>query len=604
MNTRMKYYILAIAILFSLVGCEDFFEPKLSNELTLEQIENQKQTDILGWVTKSYRSFNVDPDGWNGNFLDCATDNAVTNMVTNGLNTMQTVDGNWRSTSNPVGNWKSRYDDIRHINMYLETGRDTSILYRKSDLYADELIRTQTTSMAFIMRAWEQFLLLRHNSGYDDAGNLLGFPIVTTVFDADNYEQLSRNTFDECVNQIVEDIDSALLVGGLRNKWSATPYNDINGEDRYGAPTTGMCYALKSRVLLYAASPAYTVHLDDGARKALYAKAAQASLEAIDQNAPGRTLPNIYDVSPSNQNAISAAYFNAPENDELIMRRLKGKDKGSSTDYATRNYPPIPVFNGTARCNPSQNLVDAFPMINGYPRTHTNNLGYDDQTMYANRDPRFYMTVLYNGATFSNLNGTRSATIETFDGGNCMLGQDYTNETNTTRTGYLLRKWLDTETNLITGQETGSYYYNVIFRKAELFLNYAEAAYNAYGWTGAELGFTAKEALREVRRRAGIPLFGADAYLNEVAGDEILALIKNERRIELCFEGHRFWDVRRWKESLVEPVTGVQITNDNGAVSIARKTLFTPVYKDYMYYLPLPNNELLKTENLVQNKGW
>ncbi len=166
----MKKIIIAIGLVFTLASCEDFFEPKLSNERTLDQIVEDKPEDILNWVNKSYRSFASTPDVWGGsNFLDCATDNAVSNALTSTINTMQTVDGYWRSTSNPIEAWAARFDDIRHINMFLEIGRDPSIRYKKSDEVADSLLRNRVTSEAFFMRAYEEFLLLRHNAGYDDS---------------------------------------------------------------------------------------------------------------------------------------------------------------------------------------------------------------------------------------------------------------------------------------------------------------------------------------------------------------------------------------------------------------------------------------------------
>lgn len=605
----MKKIILAIGLVFTLVSCEDFFEPKLSNERTLDQIIEDKPEDILNWVTKSYRSFAATPDSWsNNNFLDCATDNAVTNVLTADINNMQTVNGYWRSTANPVGDWAARFDDIRHINMFLEIGRDPSIRYKKSDAVADSLLRNRVTSEAFFMRAYEQFLLLRHNAGYDDAGNLLGYPIMTTVMDADNYEQLARDSYEDCVAQIVEDIDSAIAYGGLPVEWKNTPYNDIDGDENYGRPTHLACLALKSRVLLYAASPAFTAHLGDADKKAKYALAAQAALDFIDHEKVGRSLPNVYNNNPLQPNLISESYFNNPENEELIMRRLLGQNGSGSTGLAERNYPPVTELEGAGRCNPTQNLVDAFPMIDGYPRGKSPNITYSDANMYDFRDPRLTMTVLHNGSVFANADGSRSVTIETFSGGNCMSDGNDPNvtEDNSTRTGYFLRKWLDPGTSLIEGNVSGSQYYNVIFRKGEIFLNYAEAAYYAYGWEGADLGYTAKEALKEVRRRAGVAALSVeDDYLNEVSGDDVEALIKNERRIELCFEGHRFWDVRRWKDSLTEPIEGVSITNNNGLLDIKRKTLFTPVYDEsYMHYLPIPNNEILNTELIKQNQGW
>jgi len=336
----MKKYYIALVFIFTLVSCEDFFDPKLSNELTLDQIIEDKPSDILNWVNKSYRSFAATPDNYSGyNFLDCATDNALTNDLSSGLNYMQEVDGYWRSTTNPVGDWENRFDDIRHINMFLEIGRDPSIRYMKSDAVADSLLRNRVTSEAFFMRAWEQFLLLRHNAGYDNQGNLLGYPIMTTVMDADNIEQLARNTYDECVAQILIDIDSALVYGGLPDEWTRSDYNDIDGSDNYGRPTRLACLALKSRVLLYAASPAFTEHLSEAEIKAKYEEAAKAALELIDHELVGRTLSDVYDIDQTQPYKISSAYFNAPENNELILRRLLGQNDGSSTELAERHFP-------------------------------------------------------------------------------------------------------------------------------------------------------------------------------------------------------------------------------------------------------------------------
>ena len=139
-----------------------------------------------------------------------------------------------------------------------------------------------------------------------------------------------------------------------------------------------------------------------------------------------------------------------------------------------------------------------------------------------------------------------------------------------------------------------------------MFLNFAEAANEAYGPDDASLGMSAREAIAEVRRRAGVAADGSDDYLASITSKEAMReLIKNERRIELCFEGHRFFDLRRWKDNLNETVTGVTITkNVDESFSYARKNIVTPSYKDYMYYGPLPNNELQKTDGLTQNQGW
>jgi hypothetical protein len=131
-------------------------------------------------------------------------------------------------------------------------------------------------------------------------------------------------------------------------------------------------------------------------------------------------------------------------------------------------------------------------------------------------------------------------------------------------------------------------------------LIYAEAANEAWGPDGAgPNGFTARDVIAALRQRAGIDQ--PDSYLASVGSKEQMrALIRNERRLELCFEGFRFWDLRRWKENISEPVSGMKITADDQLViTQIEKRQFT----DYMYYGPLPYSEVLKW-NLTQNAGW
>ena len=179
------------------------------------------------------------------------------------------------------------------------------------------------------------------------------------------YEVIT-NTFDECVDQIVSDLDEA-LEGGLKDNWDSAPvYNDIVGDESYGRPTNIVCRALKARVLLYAASPAYTIGLSQDLIKQRYERAAQAAYETIQKI--GISLPDLYDPAH-----ISENYFNAPQNDEFILRRLEGGKGGASEGMAVRNFPPATGLLGKGSCNPSQNLVDAFPMANGYPIDHSYN---------------------------------------------------------------------------------------------------------------------------------------------------------------------------------------------------------------------------------------
>ena len=571
----MRNIFIALGTIVMLSSCEEYFEPKLTNERTEEQLLATPDY-VRGLLTYAYRAIPSAYDTYGGDFLECSTDNALSNKLSGNVNRMVEVDGYWTSLTNPLNSWQARYDDLNNVNQFIELGLDGTVIYYKSDAVRDAAYRDRLKGEAYFLRAWIHFDLLRRFAGIDEKGELLGIPLITSPLDITQKIDLERNSFDECVQQILEDLDVA-LAAGLKDDYTGT---DVDfGQNNIGRPTTIACRALKSRVLLYAASPAFGT--------SSYVQAAQAAYDVISQI--GNTLPNVYNV-----NSISSTFFNNDTNSELIMRRVSGGNVGDNA-FERNNFPPIHL--GGGRTNPTQNLLDAFPMANGYPITNPSS-GYVENSMYTNRDPRFYMTVIYNNLNF------KGQGIETFEGGNNMPGASGVTVENSTRTGYYLRKWISNTANLVPGNNVNDYHYNALFRKVEIFLNLAEAANEAFGPDGGTLGMSARQAIAEVRRRAGIT--GGDAYLASINSKEAMRdLIKNERRIELCFEDHYFFDLRRWNESLNTPITGVTITNNgNGTFSFLRKTVVTPSYKDYMIYGPLPFDEILRTENLTQNQGW
>lgn len=571
----MRNILFALLALLSFTACEDFFDPKLTNERTEEQLLGNPEF-VRGLLTYAYRSVPAAYDVYGQDFLDCATDNALANNIAGNINRMLSIDGFWTAVINPLNNWEARYDDLKNVNQFIELGLDGKVVYFKADAERDAMYRERLRGEAYFLRAWIHFDLLRRYAGLVD-GQLLGIPLVTQTLDVTSDLNLRRNTFEECVQQILADLDVAL------NSTLPASYEGANedfGDTNIGRPTTVACQALKSRVLLYAASPAYGT--------STYAQAAEAAHDVIE--VIGSTLPDIYNVDD-----ISSTFFNNDVNEELIMRRVSGGPNGDN-GVETRNFPPIHFGNG--KSNPSQNLVDAFPMANGYPISDAAS-GYEESDMYTGRDPRFYMTVIHNNQVF------KGEAIQTFEGGNNMPGAPGVTVENSTRTGYYLRKWVSSQVSLVVGNVVNDYHYNALFRKVEVFLNFAEAANEAFGPDDASLGMSAREAIAEVRRRAGIAADGSDAYLMSIGSKEQMRdLIKNERRIELCFEGHRFFDLRRWRDNLNETVTGLTITrNEDGSFNHERKNIVTPSYKDYMYYGPLPQNEILKTD-LTQNQGW
>lgn len=579
--------LMALGLFIVFTACEDYFEPKVSNQRELDQfIENPNL--VRGFLTFAYRAIPDNYVTFNGDFLDCATDNSISNVTSGNINKMLEIDGFWTDVTNPLNAnnaWQARYEELKNVNQFLEIGLDPNIIYYPSNLDRDEDYRSRLEGEAYFLRAYIHFDLLRRFGGIDSNGELMGIPLLTSTQPLDEGIDLPRNTYSECIQQIIADIDQALTTQ-LPDAYPPSDIGDLDvndfGLDNLGRPTSIACKSLKSRVLLYAASPAF--------QTSSYNVAAQAAYDVIELI--GTTLPSVYNV-----NNISSAFYNNSTNDELIMRRRSAGANAGTNSLERSNFPPS--LEGNGRTSPSQNLVDAFPMANGYPINNASS-GYDEDNMYENRDPRLSMTVIYNNTTF------KGEQIETFQGGNNVPGSNpnITIE-NSTRTGYYLRKWLSSAANVTAANDVTDFHYFAVFRKVEMFLNFAEAANEAFGPDGGAFGLTARQAVAEIRRRAGIASSGSDDYLASITSKEDMrALIKNERRIELCFEGQYFFDVRRWEDNLTQPVKGVTITNNNGDFDYSINTVLTPKYKDFMKYGPLPFDELLKVDNLTQNQGW
>ena len=177
-----------------------------------------------------------------------------------------------------------------------------------------------------------------------------------------------------------------------------------------------------------------------------------------------------------------------------------------------------------------------------------------------------------------------------------------------TVTGYYLRKLLRDDINLNPSSTTQQRHFGARIRATEIFLDYAEAANEASGPKAnvGGAGFSAYDVIKAIRQRAGVG-GDNDPYLEECAAsqEKMRQLIRNERRLELCFENHRFWDLRRWKANLNEGVRGVSITTAaSGDFNYRGINVESRDYKDYMYYGPIPYSEILKWSNLQQNEGW
>ncbi|MBR8534475.1 RagB/SusD family nutrient uptake outer membrane protein [Carboxylicivirga sediminis] len=570
-----KYNITSLFLILLMVlasGCSDYFEPEIDKNRTEEQIWSIPDY-AEGILMAAYKEI---PDMYNtygGDFLDCATDNATSNRYGASVDKLRA--GGWSSNYNPLDVWGAAFNQIRNINLFIENGLDiTYVDYNKE---IDSAKKARLKGEAYFLRAWYQWQLLQNHAGPNEQGTVLGYPILTRVYTQDEEVKLARNTYAECVQQILNDCDTAAAYLPLEYLKGDEIPEEIN-DNQIGRATATAALALKSRAALYAASPLFANNETDK-----WATAAQLAKATID----------VIGALPS----IDEKFYNDENSPELIMRKYALNRALESSNF------PVVLF-GQGRTNPSQNLVDAFPMANGYPISDDLNSGYDESMPYEGRDPRFYRTILFHGALFKD---------STIDMSTTGLNSELASPERASRTGYFLRKWMSPDVNLEVGNAKSDNHYFALFRKVELYLNYAEAANEAWGPEADPLGLglTAKDAINAVRSRAGI---GSTAYADNVASDgadAFRSLVHNERRIELCFESHRFYDLRRWNSSLEQLNTTIKGVKVERIVSDVDTTFqLTPIdvenyqYGQHMFYGPIPFSEVIKSGEIVQNKGW
>ena len=556
-----KYIYLFIAINTSFLSCEKYFEPLYDNSLTEETLLRRPHY-AEGILLRGYISLS---NAYNF-YTDVATDDAVTNLQGSSYTRMAT--GEWSSSFYPGNPWTSAYQQIYYMNKFLDIY--DKVIWAVEPRYTTEdneirntLYKKRFKGEAYGLRAYYKYLLLRYHSGKSADGKLLGFPIINQIIDPSENWQLPRNTFAECVQSIMSDLDTAISnlppvyidVGNFN-------FDQTNGARYRNRMNGNAASALKARVALMAASPAF-----EESGVVTWTEAATIA---------GNLLAELGPLFPAGK-----TFYTSTQNKEIIWNRALQNIR----TWEQNNFPPS-LF-GSARTNPSQNLIDAFPMKNGYPINHPNS-NYDPDEPYENRDVRLSDYIIYNRTSF------KKTTINTYidapsDGINVLL--------TSTRSGYYLKKFMDPKVTLNPTAPVSSAHTFTLFRETEVLLNYAEAANEAWGPDGDPngYGFTARKKIAELRNRAGITQ--PDDYLESIVSkDDMRTLIRNERRLELCFEDFRFWDIRRWNDlnTMQESVKGVFITLDNGVYTYEYRNIETRDYQPYMIYGPIPFNETLK----------
>lgn len=531
----MKRIIILVLPLVLLFAC-DFIDPRPLVDQTTDKVWTHA-TYGEGVLTQGYAQLQPGYPLW----MEYLTDNAIPQNVNENILAL----GGWTLEGNPIGSWNRCFNVIKYINIFLEN--EAEMPYRIEDVKRDSITRVHRRGEAYFLRGWYQWELLRDYGGIAN-DEYLGFPIVTTVLSSSDDLDLPRNSYEECVAQIVKDLDKAIELLPLHYQGEGLH----TGNQNRGRGSGLAAKALKARVYLFAASPAYG---DSSHEK--WVRAAEAAADAINSSGGLTDL-------------VAYGNFNDPENNDYFW--IQPTHRGNYTE--SDNYPPT-LF-GSGKTNPSQNLIDAFPAVDGYPTDKS--MLYDPSKPYENRDPRFEKFIFYNG---DNYNGTYIATFEGGDDAPGGLKQEGT------RTGYFMKKLSSRRVTLEPNNVTSDIKFYTYLHKTELYLNFAEAANEAFGPTDKSLGFSALDVMEKIRKRGNPKLAESDGYLSEQSSSKEAFgnLIHNERRIELSFEGFRFWDLRRSNQDLNHTIRGVKITmsvSDNASGSNENIALNSTPYTDYV----------------------
>ena len=546
--------------LFTFTSCADleYTEETTRDEAwTYEYYENGIKNLVFDVYAQVYNNEFAANSAY---FLASATDEAQYALETGAVNSY--VNGGW-SPANPYSNtWTKAYTAIADVNMYLEKIDQTDI----SDWEHNPDYKNWVEQMELFpyelrfLRAYFYFELFKT---YGDV------PLVTTTLTNAQANNIKRTSAEEIVKFIVDECDA--IAPYLPVTYSTEVFSEV------GRATRIAVAALKARTLLYAASP---LHNPNG-NNDKWARAAEACRYILDNASAWGLKLSAYG---------SLWGHDAFYNPELIF----GLGRGESNDFEMANYP-VGVENGSSGNCPTQSLVDQYEyQDNGetFGERHPGNIDLNEGDPYEGLDPRFALTVVKDGDEWPS-NGAQKKVIETFVG-----GFNAAPKYGATPTSYYLRKYVDGACVTTADNQTTRRHTWIIFRLGEFYLDYAEAVFNATGSANDDsYGMTANDAINVLRSRQDIqmPKFTED-------GADWVKRYERERMVELAFENHRFWDVRRWKKGsqYFGSVQGATLSSSG----LLTRSVITRQWNDKFYFYPIPQSELKKNPNLTQNPGW
>ncbi|HTN08008.1 RagB/SusD family nutrient uptake outer membrane protein [Agriterribacter sp.] len=587
----MKYYykiIISSIFLLVLFSCNKKLDLPSDGRITIDQVFSDYNR-TRGYLNSCYGHLPA-PYMDRASFTDEAQD---ADDITSGSRYTMWYGGNITSQtyalySSDGSPWAQLFQGITKCNTFIENIRTATV-------YASEEVKAGWTAQAHTLRALYYLQLIKRYGGV---------PIFDKPLDIlHDFSKDNRATFGEVVKFIMADCDSALAVPNTQNGFSWNIY-----DNQFGIMSRAVAYAIKSQAITYAASPLWA----DGTYS--WADAAQVTAEALQQClANGYKLFDEVPASGIAQNSYALYFFTTSNDQRAVDKETIYQGGGQMQVWKFAGLPSTPGMEKAGPC-PTQELVDSYEMANGeapisgysdasrlIPIVNPAS-GYDETNPYAGRDPRFYASIYYNGAV-RNLDQPAGKKVETYVGGEeeiSALNRKHT------RTGYYQRKF----NNYKSGQNNDADGAIRLFRLAELYLNFAEAANQSVGPDAAVTAngqsMTAREAVSAVRARVGMPAFPIG-----MSKEDFDKKYRNERRIELAFEEHRFFDVRRWKilNQTDQFVTGVEITK-NGADFTYNRFKFEDrdCSSDKYLMYPIDQDEVNKIIGLSdvnwQNPGW
>ena len=553
---KLKNIFLSALAVVALASCSEQMDYKEFSIYDTAYMQ-KKFERAGGFLSTIYADLDSDFGNYSGAMLSSATDESVYSHSGNAVESF--YNGAWSPTNANSSIWTTCYHGIAYCNLFLDefTGLEFQDYALDKNFKAEMYQYNNYQWEARFLRAYFYFLLVRQYGGV---------PLLTTNMTADEASVQPRATADEVfafIDSECEAIkDSITKDYGDLGDLAMTPANN-------GRANNLAVLALRARAALYHASPLFNANNDRG----LWQKAAQLNKAVIDScTARGMKLSNDYKGLFIGNTSWSDA---AAVGEIIFGRRMPTENR----NFETYNFPVgisgAGAGGGGGNC-PTQNLVEA----------------------YEDGDKRFALTVACNGDSWPNAN---TVPLETFVGG--LNGQPLAYAT---PTGYYLKKYV-TESVQIAGNGANTCKHVwVTFRLSEFYLNYAEAMLNLSGdGYKAETGFTMtpKYAIDLVRKRAG--LAGIEDGLS---ASQFKEKLEKERFVELAFEGHRFFDVRRWKEGdkYFKTIYGLRITkNADGTFNEEKTVVQNRQWDEKMNLFPIPQSEILKSGNvLVQNPGW